>query len=734
MEPEIIITHVASSSLAGQEQRFRKPRVTIGRAENNDVAFDYDEDLLVSHKHAELYVEDGLLYLRDLASRNGTYVNQRRITTPVPLHPEDAIHLGDAGPLVKARLCDPEAAAGSFGLRDSLLGYFFPKEKPKAEGTAEPPQQEELAPPPLEEEPAPQPQAEDIAEPQQLAETGLWTQAEGTVAPPQLEEPAPRPQAEDTGEALQLEEPAPRPQAEGTAEPLQANGTAVPLQADGTAEPPQADGTAEPPQPEELAPPPQVEEPEPHPQPEELAPPPQADGTAEPLQLEELAPPPQEDLLSPKPEQPAGPQVEDVPTPPPETIPTPETEDFPTTHEDRGQWRTSTRRPLPKASRPVVWPLLLVTFAIAFCLGVAVGYRYLPTLIADSTDKEPSEPADVEPIQYVAALGHLEPDGGILNIGGPAGQTLKSLLVKEGQFVNTDDELAHLSSYDSLQAEREHAHSVVADATEQLKTTQAYSAALVEEARKAVEQMGKPLDLEIQTLEAEIELLQAHLDIAVKDRENLEKSQQGANSEQLSRQKLVEQRAERELTAAEKRLEQLRESAESRRAQAQAQLETAKANQKRLEKSISVESAEKNVERAEAQLDQAIIRAPVDGKVLKILAREGANVGGRAILQLGETQQMNVIAEVYETDVCHVQQGQTATISSDALPEELHGTVQRVLWTIERNTIRDINPTAPEDLRVVKVKIRLDEEDVTKHHDLLEKLINLQVHVRIKKD
>jgi HlyD family secretion protein len=336
--------------------------------------------------------------------------------------------------------------------------------------------------------------------------------------------------------------------------------------------------------------------------------------------------------------------------------------------------------------------------------------------------------------QYVAALGRLEPDGGILSIGAPAGQTLKSLLVEEGQFVSRDEPLAHLSSYDSLQAECERTRSALDDATEQLRTTEAYSAALVEEAQTAVDGTGKPLDLEVQTLEAEVTLLRAHLDIAVKDRERLEKSHQDMSSGQLDRQKLVEQRAQRDLTAAEKRLDQLRESAQMRRAQAQAQLQTAIANQKRMDKSISVESAKKNVARAEAQLDQAVIRAPRDGKVLKILAREGATLGGRAILQLGDTRKMNVIAEVYETDVRHVHQGQTATISSAALPEELPGTVEKVLWTIERNTIRDLNPTAPEDLRVVEVKIRLDEEDVTEYHDLLETLINLQVHVRIKKD
>ena len=55
MESEIIVRHIANSALAGQEQRFKKPVVTIGRDAGTDIAFDPDEDLIVSHNHAELY-------------------------------------------------------------------------------------------------------------------------------------------------------------------------------------------------------------------------------------------------------------------------------------------------------------------------------------------------------------------------------------------------------------------------------------------------------------------------------------------------------------------------------------------------------------------------------------------------------------------------------------------------------------------------------------------------------
>jgi HlyD family secretion protein len=116
------------------------------------------------------------------------------------------------------------------------------------------------------------------------------------------------------------------------------------------------------------------------------------------------------------------------------------------------------------------------------------------------------------------------------------------------------------------------------------------------------------------------------------------------------------------------------------------------------------------------------------------LTRQGATLGGAPILQLGDTRHFDVVAEVYESDVRFVVPGRQATVTASALPETLHGTVDKVLWTIERNRTRDLNPTAPEDLRVVEVRIRLDDAEVAKHRALLEKLINLQVHVRIARD
>ena len=65
--------------------------VTFGRAETSTVVL---ADQFVSDAHARIYWADGTWLVTDLGSTNGTYVNQRKVTAPVPLAPGDQIGIG----------------------------------------------------------------------------------------------------------------------------------------------------------------------------------------------------------------------------------------------------------------------------------------------------------------------------------------------------------------------------------------------------------------------------------------------------------------------------------------------------------------------------------------------------------------------------------------------------------------------------------------------------------------
>lgn len=68
-------------------------RLVLGRAADCDLVV---VDQRVSRHHAELRRSGDSFSLVDLGSRNGTYLNGRRISQPLPLRNEDVIRLGSA--------------------------------------------------------------------------------------------------------------------------------------------------------------------------------------------------------------------------------------------------------------------------------------------------------------------------------------------------------------------------------------------------------------------------------------------------------------------------------------------------------------------------------------------------------------------------------------------------------------------------------------------------------------
>lgn len=66
--------------------------LTIGRSPASGVATTYD--MYSSTTHARLFHQDGRIYVEDLGSTNGTYVNSERITKPTRLGRGDLLQVG----------------------------------------------------------------------------------------------------------------------------------------------------------------------------------------------------------------------------------------------------------------------------------------------------------------------------------------------------------------------------------------------------------------------------------------------------------------------------------------------------------------------------------------------------------------------------------------------------------------------------------------------------------------
>jgi HlyD family secretion protein len=155
---------------------------------------------------------------------------------------------------------------------------------------------------------------------------------------------------------------------------------------------------------------------------------------------------------------------------------------------------------------------------------------------------------------------------------------------------------------------------------------------------------------------------------------------------------------------------------------AQLDVETADANLAATRAPVTVAKA--TVRMAQVDLERRNIRSPVTGRVLKVLAREGEKVTSEGIAEVGRTDDMDAIAEVYETDIARVRVGQRARVRSAVLPKELTGTVERIAMQIGRKSIMEDSPSADRDVRVVEVKVKLDDSALAAH------FTKLQVEVR----
>ena len=68
------------------------PEITVGRAAGCQIAL--IDDTYVSQLHARVFERSGQVYVEDLGSTNGTYVNGHRVSAPTPMHKGDSLQIG----------------------------------------------------------------------------------------------------------------------------------------------------------------------------------------------------------------------------------------------------------------------------------------------------------------------------------------------------------------------------------------------------------------------------------------------------------------------------------------------------------------------------------------------------------------------------------------------------------------------------------------------------------------
>jgi HlyD family secretion protein len=352
-------------------------------------------------------------------------------------------------------------------------------------------------------------------------------------------------------------------------------------------------------------------------------------------------------------------------------------------------------------------------------------------------DRKPDQPVQTTPIaKKVTALGRLEPQAEVIRIAAPLtldGDRISQLLVQQGDRVEKGQAIAILDSRDRLQVALEQAKEQVKVAKSRLAQVKAGAKTGEISAQKAeITRLEAELAGEVATQRAAIARYQAEVNNARGEYDRFQMLyREGAESaSKLDNKRLILETARAQLnqaTAAQKRtVETLQE-----------QLKQAKAtlNQIAEVRPVDVQAAQTEVDRAitevkraQTELNLAYIRSPIAGQILKIHTRPGEKISDSGIADLGQTSQMAVVAEVYQTDIGKVKSGQNAVITSQAFPGELQGTVTEIGLQVSRQNVFSNQPGENLDRRVVEVKIRLNPEDSKR----VAGLTNLQVQVAIR--
>ncbi|MBD2487495.1 HlyD family efflux transporter periplasmic adaptor subunit [Aulosira sp. FACHB-615] len=322
-------------------------------------------------------------------------------------------------------------------------------------------------------------------------------------------------------------------------------------------------------------------------------------------------------------------------------------------------------------------------------------------------------------IVRVAALGILEPQGDIIHLSATgANQRLAKLLVKEGEQVSTDQIIAVMDNVNQYQASIENARAKVIVARSRLAQVQAgEESGQIEAQRMKVAETQAELTENIKVQQSVIASQEIELRKTQDDYERYkELLDKGAVSvAETEKRRLQVEIEEQKLQEAKANLRKQVSIGKERVKAAEATLDSL-AHVKPTD--ILVAKAELNeslsqLEKAKVDLESLYVKAPVAGQILSINTRVGEVVGSKGIVDIGQTQQMYVIAEVYESDIHYVKIGQEATIVSEygGFTGEIKGEVDQIGLQIEQPGIINDDPSAKADVRIVKVKIRLRPDD-----------------------
>jgi len=352
---------------------------------------------------------------------------------------------------------------------------------------------------------------------------------------------------------------------------------------------------------------------------------------------------------------------------------------------------------------------LVVAYAATACWRSPPGPRPGLSLVPSGTGRplQARSAPRTDRVTRVHALARLEPAGGLIIVGARPGIRIERVLVAAGDLVRAGQPLAILEGQAETRRRLALAEAQKAEVLHQ--RAQRRNQLAVERAR---EDRLQPIRLAVlenitKALKAEDERISQDIDVLGKDPQ------------------AVRQREELALKLDQVRIESYKAFFE---------LEQARADQALLDRKRRVEDQaladggpddqvlDRQIDLARAALAATTVEAPIAGQVLEVLAH-GDEVSSGPLVTLGDLSAMDAVAEVDQADAGQLKEGDAAEVT--ILGTTVPGTVTRVGRFVGRNQLMNVDPRTLQDLRVLKVTIRLGTAQPAG------RFVNMQVEVAI---
>jgi HlyD family secretion protein len=358
------------------------------------------------------------------------------------------------------------------------------------------------------------------------------------------------------------------------------------------------------------------------------------------------------------------------------------------------------------------------------------GYTLWRSLFT-TTQPQPTE--NVAPtVRTVTALGYLEPQGKVIKLSAPSStggsSRVEKLLVKQGDSIKAGQIVAILDSRDRLEA-------ALLEAEEQVKVAESNLEVVrsgakdgeISSQKAAIARIEAQSRGDVLAQSATVARLQSEVENAQTEVQRFDSLySEGATNASL--------RDSKRLTLAMARRNLQESEAVLNRTQATKlpELNEAKATLDRISEvrpvDISASQAQVNraiasVLQAKAQLDLAYVRTPQDGVVLEVNTRPGELISTNGIVEVGKTDQMLAVLEVFEGDITKVQKNQKVKLFGDSLPQALTGRVIEVGIRVQRQNVVNSDTSGNIDARILEIRVQLDSDSAIE----VRGLTNLQV-------